>query len=250
MDMHPQSNAEQGLACLGSRKKGVSVGNRLLGMARVSLSLLEQMWVPDYESRAHKLLVATECSIVAPGPRCIALEHDMHAWKPCPWDILDKHLRGLGDEQQMMHHHLPIIQPAAAAAAGAEPLDSSVQSCLLRMHHAEMRALALCRGLQTSQTKQQLQHMMTRIAAVCTSQHQLVHNRMRYHCRIVYYRGCASLIYLFILHTHKVLTFVDLWFFLPYTYSNVCCFAIVFLVHAYSHSRHDTLLYDMILYTT
>lgn len=181
MDMHPRSNAEQGLACLGSRKKGVSVGNRLLGMARVSLSSLEQMWVPEYESRTHKLLVATECSIVAPGPRCIALECDMHAWRPCPWEISSKHLRGLVDEQQTMHHHHAptIVQPASAAAV-EQPLDSSVQSCLLHMHHAEMRALALCRGLQTSRTKQQLQQMMTKIAAMSTPQQRSVHNRTRY----------------------------------------------------------------------
>jgi hypothetical protein len=73
MDMHPRRNAEQGLACLGSRKQGVAVGNRLLGMLAVEMNNKQrQSWVPGYcMENTHRLLIATECSILAPGPRCV-----------------------------------------------------------------------------------------------------------------------------------------------------------------------------------
>ena len=79
MDMHPRRNAEQGLACLGSRKPGVAVGNRLLGMMRVEApgsadaSKTPFFWVQDYSTKTHKLLIATECSILVPGPRSVVV---------------------------------------------------------------------------------------------------------------------------------------------------------------------------------
>lgn len=131
MDMHPRRNAEQGLACLGSRKTGVAQGNRLLGMMHVDTAGACS-WVQDYCAKTHRLLIATECSILAPGPRCIALE-PISTWDPSPWEPRSSgsHLRGSRGD----------------GGGGGVADDASVQSCLRRMALADERALAECRAL-------------------------------------------------------------------------------------------------------
>ena len=141
MDMTPRRNAEQGLAFLGSRKQGVAVGNRLVGMVRVTPSACE--WVSEYGTKTtHRLLIATEASILTPGPRCIALL-PLQGWEPFPWEGESSrapHLHGLKLEAGTTRH-------CSTALDGA--VDDSVQSCLRRMSMAEDAALSQCRGLRS-----------------------------------------------------------------------------------------------------
>ncbi len=161
MDMHPRRNAEQGLACLGSRKQGVAVGNRLLGMIRVDLRSgndFQQRWLPGYsvsnhgddtKLRLHKLLIASECSILAPGPRCIALE-PMHTWNPFPWEDDISPQSSARDETALASPSLSSSSShlrGSKMLAGTAGVDESVQACLSRMMCAEEQAVALCRGL-------------------------------------------------------------------------------------------------------
>jgi hypothetical protein len=144
MDMHPSRNAEQGLACLGSKKPGVLVGNRLLGMAQVQFGegvTIRCLWAEDYCTKTHQLLAATKCSILAPGPRCIALE-PVRNWNPFPWELKPSHLRGSKSvvaEREGVH--------GALTSSNDDP---SVQACLRRVLRAEENAMGLCRGLRSS----------------------------------------------------------------------------------------------------
>lgn len=156
MDLHPRQNAQQGLACLGSRKTGAECGNRLVGMMIVDTNICAghwlatgkmRAWIKDYCTLSHPLLIMTEASVVAPGPRCIALR-GMHSWNPFPWETTGSRCDGMGmvrvqgTDSNLHGGGTSSIQSAKHSASSSHGLkeDSSVSSCMKRMQEVESKA--------------------------------------------------------------------------------------------------------------